>query len=86
MITVPEKSLFFVLPYLGPLSLQTNNLTKSLKGILKCWKLQVGFKGLNKFSNPFRVKYRFPKIFAILELQIRVTKPSYAKRSHTSSY
>ena len=60
MITVPKKPLLFVLPYLGPLSLQTNNLIKSLKGILKCCKLQVAFKSLNKFSNRFRVKDRFP--------------------------
>ena len=33
--TVPKKTLFLVLPYLGPLSLQTRTkLRKSLKGIL----------------------------------------------------
>ena len=37
--TVPKKTLFLVLPYLGPLSLQTRTkLRKSLKGILNCCK------------------------------------------------
>ena len=57
MITVPKKPLFFVIPYLGPLSLQT----KSLKGILNGCKLQIVFNSLNKLSNAFRVKDRFPK-------------------------
>ena len=36
-ITVPKKTLFLGLPYLGPLSLQTRTkLMKSLKGILNC--------------------------------------------------
>ena len=44
VITVPKKTLFLVLPYLGPLSLQTRTeLRKSLKGILNCCKLQVVF-------------------------------------------
>ena len=42
MITVPKKTLFLVIPYLGPLSLQTRTkLRKSLKGILSCCKLQI---------------------------------------------
>ena len=44
VITVPMKTLFLVLPYLGPLSLQTRTkLRKSLKGILNCCKLQILF-------------------------------------------
>ena len=42
VITVPKKTLFLVLPYLGPLSLQTRTkLRKTFKGILNCCKLQV---------------------------------------------
>ena len=42
VIIVPKKPLFLVLPYLGLLSLQTRtNLRKSLKGVLKCCKLQT---------------------------------------------
>ena len=42
VIIVPKKPLFLVLPYLGLLSLQTRtNLRKSLKGVLKCCKLQI---------------------------------------------
>ena len=42
VITVLKKNLFLVLPYLGPLSLQTRiKLRKSLKGILNCCKLQI---------------------------------------------
>ena len=45
VITVPKKTLFLVLPYLGPLSLQTiTKLRKSLKGILNCCKLQIVLK------------------------------------------
>ena len=44
VIAVPKKTLFLVLPYLGPLSLQTRTkLRKSLKGILNCCKLQIVF-------------------------------------------
>ena len=45
VIMVPKKTLFLVLPYLRPLSLQTRTkLRKSLKGILNCCKLQIVFK------------------------------------------
>ena len=45
VITVPMKTLFLVLPYLGPLSLQTRTkLRKFLKGILNCCKLEIVFK------------------------------------------
>ena len=45
VITVPMKTLFLVLPYLGPSSLQTRTkLRKFLKGILNCCKLEIVFK------------------------------------------
>ena len=62
VITVPMKTLFLVLPYLGPLSLQTRTkLRKSLKGILNCCKLQIVFKSQNKLAKAFRFKDRIPK-------------------------
>ena len=62
VITVPKKTLFLVLPYLGPLSLQTRTkLRKSLKGILNCCKLQIAFKSQNKLAKAFRFKDRIPK-------------------------
>ena len=62
MITVPKKTLFLVIPYLGPLSLQTRTkLRKSLKGILSCCKLQIVFKSQNKLAKAFRFKDRIPK-------------------------
>ena len=60
--TVPKKTLFLVLPYLGPLSLQTRTkLRKYLKGILNCCKLQIVFKSQNKLAKAFRFKDRIPK-------------------------
>ena len=62
VITVPKKTLFLVLPYLGPLSLQTRTkLRKSLKGILNCCRLQIVFKSQNKLTKAFRFKDRIPK-------------------------
>ena len=62
VITVPKKTLFLVLPYLGPLSLQTRTkLRKSVKGILNCCKLQIVFKIQNKLAKAFRFKDRIPK-------------------------
>ena len=62
VITVPKKTLFLVLPYLGPLSLQTRTkLRKSLKGILNCCKLQIVFKRQNKLAKAFRFKDRITK-------------------------
>ena len=59
---VPKKTLFLVLPYLGPLSLQTRTkLRKSLKSILNCCKLQIVFKSQNKLAKAFRFKDRIPK-------------------------
>ena len=88
MITVPKKSLLFVLPYLGPLSLQTNNLTKSLKGILKCCKLQVAFKSLNKFQTVFVLKIVFHRGSESssykIELRNRVTQNEVTLRATNS--
>ena len=62
VITVPKKTLFLDLPYLGPLSLQTRNkLRKSLKSIFNCCKLQIVFKSQNKLAKAFRLKDRIPK-------------------------
>ena len=62
VITVHKKTLFLVLPYLVPLSLQTRTkLRKSLKGILNCCKLQIVFKSQNKLAKVFRFKDRTPK-------------------------
>ena len=62
VITVPKKTLLLVLPYLGPLSLQTRTkLKKSLKGILNCCKLQILFKSQNKSAKAFRFEDRIPK-------------------------
>ena len=60
--TVPKKTLFLVLLYLGPLSLQTRTkLRKSLKDILNCCKVQIVFKSQNKSAKAFRFKDRIPK-------------------------
>ena len=63
VITVPKKTLFLVLLYLGPLSLQTRaKLRKSLKGILNCCKLQIVFKSQNKLAKAnFVLKIVIPK-------------------------
>ena len=61
-ITVPEKTLFLVLPYLGPLSLQNRTkLRKSPQSILNCYKLQIVFKSQSKLAKDFRFKDRIPK-------------------------
>ena len=55
-------TLFLVLLYLGPLSLQIRTkLRKSLKGILNCCKLQIVFKSQNKLAKAFHLKDRIPK-------------------------
>ena len=62
LIIVPKKTLFLVLPYLGPLSLQNRTkLRKSLKGILNCCKLRIVFKSQNKLAKAFCFKDRIPK-------------------------
>ena len=54
--------MFLVLPYLGPLSLQTRTkLRKSLKGILNGCMLQIVFKSQNKLAKGFHFKDRIPK-------------------------
>ena len=56
------ENFFLVLPYLGPLSLQTRTkLRKSLNGILNCYKSQIVFKSQNKFAKVFRFKDRIPR-------------------------
>ena len=61
LITVEKKTLFFSLPYLGEISLQTRTkLRKSLKGLLNSCKLQIVFKSQRKLSNVFRFKDRLP--------------------------
>ena len=62
VITVSKETLLLVLPYLGPLSLQTRTkLRKSLKGILNCCKLQIVFKSQNKLAKAFHFKDCIPK-------------------------
>ena len=62
VIAVPKKTLFLVLLYLGPLSLQTTTkLRKFLKGILNCCKLQIMFKSQNKLAKAFRLKDHISK-------------------------
>ena len=57
VITVPKKTLVLVLPYLGPLSLQTRaKLRKYLKVILNCCKLHIVLESQNKLA-----KARIPK-------------------------
>ena len=61
VITVRQKTLFLVLPYLGALSLQTRTkLRKPPKGILNCYKLKIVFKEKKK-KKPFRFKDNIPK-------------------------
>ena len=62
VITVPKKTLFLVLPYLAPLSLQNRTkLKRSLKGIFNCCKLQIVFKSHNKLAKAFRFKILSPR-------------------------
>ena len=62
VLTVRKRTLFLVLQYLGPLSLQSRTkLRKPLKGILNCCKLQIVFKSENKLAKAFRFKDRIPK-------------------------
>ena len=49
VITVPKKTLFLVLLYLGPLSLQTRT------------KLQIVFKSQDKLAKAFNFKDRIPR-------------------------
>ena len=63
-ITVPKKTLFLVLPHLGPLSLQTRTKlreSESLKDILNCCKLQILLKSQSKLAKVFQFKDHIPK-------------------------
>ena len=54
--------MFLVLPFLGPLSLQTRTrFRKFLRGILNCCKLQIVFKSQNKLATSFCFKDCIPK-------------------------
>ena len=81
VITVPKKTLFLILPYLGPLSLQTRTkLRKSLKGILNCCKLLIVFKSQNILAKAFRFKDRIPKELtssAVYKFQCGLYNESY---------
>ena len=81
VITVPQKTLFLVLRYLGPLSLQTRTkLRKSLKGILNSSKLQIVFKSQNKLAKAFHFKDRIPKELtsgAVYKFQCGLCNKSY---------
>ena len=81
VITVPKKTLFLVLPYLGPLSLATKTkLRKSLKGTLNCWKLQIAFNSQNKLAKAFHFKDRIPKELTsgvVYKLQCGLCSESY---------
>ena len=61
LATVEKKSLYLVLPYLGPISLQVKTKKRNaMKNTLNCCKLQVIFKSERKLSNIFRFKDRVP--------------------------
>ena len=81
MINGPKKTLLLVLRYLGQLSLQTRTkLRISLKGILNCCKLQIGFKSQSKLAKTFRFKDRIPKEFAsgvVYKFQCGLSNESY---------
>ena len=79
--TVEKKPLRSVLPYLGPISLQTRTkLRKSIKGVLNCCKLQVIFKIQNKLCNYFRFKDPVPQILTsgvVYKFQCGLCNQSY---------
>ena len=59
--TAEKKPLVLVLPYLGPISLQTKTtLKKSLKNILNCCKMQIVFKNKTRLGNNFHFKDQIP--------------------------
>ena len=61
VITVHKKTLFLVLPCLGPLLQTRTKLKKSLKGILSCCKLQILFKVKTNQQKLFVLKIVFPR-------------------------
>jgi len=59
--TAEKKTLTFVLPFLGDLSLQTKTrLQKVFRKTLGCCKVQFVFKSQRNLSNVFRFKDRLP--------------------------
>ena len=81
MITGPKKTLILVVPYLGPLWLDTRTkLREALKGILNCCKLQIVFKSRNKLAKAFRFKDPIPKELTsgvVYKFQCRLCNQSY---------
>ena len=66
-LTIEKKSLVLVLPYLGPISLQTRTkLKKSLKNILNYCKLQIVFKNKTRLATNFISRIGFPKILLLV--------------------
>ena len=61
LAAVEKKTLFWSLPYLGEVSLQTRTkLRKSFKGLLNSRNLQIVFKSQRKLSSVFRFKDPLP--------------------------
>ena len=79
--TVEKKPPRLVLPYLGTISQQTRTkLQTSIKGVLKCCKLQLIFKSQNKLCNNFRFKDNVPQIIAsgvVYKFQCGLCNESY---------
>ena len=79
--TVEKNPPRLVLPYLGTISLQTRTkLQTSIKGVLKCCKLQLIFKSQNKLCNNFRFKDNVPQIIAssvVYKFQCGLCNESY---------
>ena len=66
-LTVEEKPLVLVLPYLGSISLQTRTkLKKSLKNTLNCYKLQIVLRIRLDQATTFISRIRFPKILLLV--------------------
>ena len=66
-LTIEKKPLVLVLPYLGPISLQTRTkLKKSLKNILNYCKLQIVFKNKTRLATNFISRIGFPKILLLV--------------------
>ena len=80
-LTVEEKALVLVLPYLGSISLQTRTkVKKSLKNVLNCCELQIVFKNKTRLGNNFHFKDRIPNDLTsgvIYKFQCRLCNESY---------
>ena len=62
ILTVEKKHFVFVLPYLGPISLQfRTKLNKSLENFFNYRKLQTVFKDKTRLGNNFHFKEQIPK-------------------------